>query len=364
MKNAKQNIAFSALGFLVTALLFPSQTSAISGSFFSLSGNKNINDNIALPYTANHMQIADLGNDGVAEIIISGDDKRIHVLRNDGSEIFSFPEPKSRVGSIAIADWNNDANNDIIIGSAIGQPDKVSIYFTGKNPSLITLLDPCAECDGGLGVVFINHHLFTVPLTKYPTHLNIYEKSGAIAKRALAFSEKYTKGITITTRNDEILITKTDGSQKTLVIDSNTATQKTIENTPPKTITITKDHHEPDPQLPQQIIVDYSEQRLYAYENGLLIKTFLVSTGRDHSTPMGHFPISAKPYIVHYAGTGYDMGYVPYNLRFQPHIYIHYAPWHNNFGRQWSRGCVNVNLESAKWIYNWAEVGTMVSVIE
>jgi lipoprotein-anchoring transpeptidase ErfK/SrfK len=79
---------------------------------------------------------------------------------------------------------------------------------------------------------------------------------------------------------------------------------------------------------------------------------------------MGHFPISAKPYIVHYAGTGYDMGYVPYNLRFQPHIYIHYAPWHNNFGRQGSRGCVNVNLESAKWIYNWAEVGTMVSVIE
>lgn len=129
-------------------------------------------------------------------------------------------------------------------------------------------------------------------------------------------------------------------------------------------LTFSGETHIPRHDLSQHIIVDYSEQRLYAYEYGKLINTFLVSTGRDRTTPMGDFPIMAKPYIVHYAGPGYDMGRIPYNLRFYPHIYIHYAPWHNNFGRPWSRGCVNVNLENAEWIYNWAQVGSLISVVE
>lgn len=129
-------------------------------------------------------------------------------------------------------------------------------------------------------------------------------------------------------------------------------------------LTFSGETHIPRHDLSQHIIVDYSEQRLYAYEYGKLINTFLVSTGKDYTTPMGDFPIMAKPYIVHYAGPGYDMGRIPYNLRFYPHIYIHYAPWHNNFGRPWSRGCVNVNLENAEWIYNWAQVGSLISVVE
>ncbi len=117
----------------------------------------------------------------------------------------------------------------------------------------------------------------------------------------------------------------------------------------------------------KSIVIDLSEQRLYAYKNSLLDNSFLVSTARSPwTTPLGTHKILAKVPLVHYAGgsgaDAYDLGWVPYNLRFYPHIYIHYAPWHNNFGHTMSHGCVNVNLENIKWIYEWAEENISVTV--
>lgn len=120
----------------------------------------------------------------------------------------------------------------------------------------------------------------------------------------------------------------------------------------------------------KEIIIDLSEQRLYAYHNGILENTFLISTARaGYTTPVGNHVITAKKPLVHYRwsyGPGnpnnYDLGLVPYNLQFFPHIYIHYAPWHNNFGNPMSHGCVNVNLENIKWIYNWSDEGIPVTV--
>ncbi len=123
------------------------------------------------------------------------------------------------------------------------------------------------------------------------------------------------------------------------------------------------------PDEEKSILVDISDQRLYAYEQGILANTFLVSTGRmPYKTPIGDHKITEKVPFVHYKGgvgkDAYDLGVVQYNLRFFPHIYIHYAPWHNNFGTTMSHGCVNVNLSNMKWIYGWADRGNTVSVRE
>lgn len=122
----------------------------------------------------------------------------------------------------------------------------------------------------------------------------------------------------------------------------------------------------------KDIIVDLSDQRLYAYENGVLANTFLVSTGKyPFATPLGNHSVLAKLPFVDYTwsyGPGnpnnYALGLVPYNLRIYPHVYIHYAYWHNNFGHPMSHGCINVNLENIKWIYNWGEAGIPVVVQE
>ena len=121
--------------------------------------------------------------------------------------------------------------------------------------------------------------------------------------------------------------------------------------------------------IEQRIEVDVSEQRLYAFERGIMRNSFLISSGKNNATPLGTHNVLAKLPLVHYAwfyGDGspknYDLGWIPYNLRFAPHIYIHYAPWHNNFGHPMSRGCVNVNLANMQWVYAWSQEGTIVEI--
>lgn len=121
----------------------------------------------------------------------------------------------------------------------------------------------------------------------------------------------------------------------------------------------------------RSIEVDLSEQRLYAYERGRLARTFLVSTGTTkYPTPEMETTVLKKIPIMDYRwsyGPGNPDNYflpgVKYNLNIRPHYYIHYAYWHNNFGHRMSHGCVNVGLADAQWIYDWAEVGTPVSIV-
>lgn len=119
----------------------------------------------------------------------------------------------------------------------------------------------------------------------------------------------------------------------------------------------------------QRIEVDVSQQRLYAFEHGILRNSFLISSGLNNSTPLGTHSILEKVPLVHYVWSygendprNYDLGWIPYNLRFYPHIYLHYAPWHNNFGHPMSHGCVNVNLTNIQWLYEWTQTGAPVEI--
>jgi lipoprotein-anchoring transpeptidase ErfK/SrfK len=41
---------------------------------------------------------------------------------------------------------------------------------------------------------------------------------------------------------------------------------------------------------------------------------------------------------------------------------IHGAYWHNLFGNPVTHGCTNVAVNHAKWLFEWASVGTPVVV--
>lgn len=122
----------------------------------------------------------------------------------------------------------------------------------------------------------------------------------------------------------------------------------------------------------KSIVVDISEQRLYAYEHGRIAKTFLVSTGvYRHPTPIGKTVVRKKIPIMDYRWTygpdnpdNYNLKNVRWNLNVFPHVYIHAAYWHNNFGHRMSHGCINMRLKDAEWIYNWADVGMPVETRE
>jgi lipoprotein-anchoring transpeptidase ErfK/SrfK len=109
--------------------------------------------------------------------------------------------------------------------------------------------------------------------------------------------------------------------------------------------------------------VDLSEQRLTAYENGVAVHTTLVSTGLPGTpTPTGEFRIWIKLRYDDMAGADYYIEDVPYVMYFHEGYGLHGVTWHGNFGHPMSHGCVNLPTEEAGWLFNWAEVGTLVSI--
>jgi lipoprotein-anchoring transpeptidase ErfK/SrfK len=111
------------------------------------------------------------------------------------------------------------------------------------------------------------------------------------------------------------------------------------------------------------IDVNLSEQRVYAYEGDLVVNSFLVSTGvAETPTVTGQYQIYIKVRIQDMSGPGYYLPDVPWVMYFYEEYGFHGTYWHNNFGTPMSRGCVNMRIDDAAWLYDWASVGTAVNV--
>ena len=121
----------------------------------------------------------------------------------------------------------------------------------------------------------------------------------------------------------------------------------------------------------KRILVDRSEQKLYAYEGDTLFLEVSISTGRDLTpTPRGVFTVYRKTPSRYMQGPlhgisdqYYDLPGVPWNMYFtEEGGAIHGAYWHEEFGTPWSHGCVNLPLEAAETLYYWTPLGTQVTV--
>jgi len=114
----------------------------------------------------------------------------------------------------------------------------------------------------------------------------------------------------------------------------------------------------------KSIVVSNDKQRIYAYENGQLIRSHLVSTGLPATpTVLGDYKIYVKYLADDMSGPDYFLPQVPYTMYFYQGYGIHGTYWHNSFGRPMSHGCVNLPISEAQWFFEWAEVGTPVRVI-
>ena len=125
------------------------------------------------------------------------------------------------------------------------------------------------------------------------------------------------------------------------------------------------------PTTTKEIYIDRSDQMLYAYEGDELFMEQSISTGLVFSpTPRGTFTIFRKTPSRYMQGPipgitndYYDMPGVPWNLYFtEQGAVIHGAYWHDQFGKPYSHGCVNVSTDQAKVLYNWADIGMKVVV--
>jgi LysM repeat protein len=111
------------------------------------------------------------------------------------------------------------------------------------------------------------------------------------------------------------------------------------------------------------IDINLSRQVLTAYQGNTPVFAATVSTGvAAHPTVTGRFAIYLKIPIQRMVGPGYNLPNVPWDMYFYTNYAIHGAYWHNNFGHPMSHGCVNMRIPEAKWLYQWAPIGTPVII--
>lgn len=105
------------------------------------------------------------------------------------------------------------------------------------------------------------------------------------------------------------------------------------------------------------ILVDLSQYKLYYYEHGRVVRTFVCVLGRPSlPTPRGHFKIYAKD--PHMYGP-----YGPRRMRYMGLYAIHGTnePWLlDRWPRNYSHGCTRLSNANILWLYDRVHVGTPV----
>lgn len=118
----------------------------------------------------------------------------------------------------------------------------------------------------------------------------------------------------------------------------------------------------------KHIFVDITSQRLFAYQGSTLVYDAPVTTGMDgFETPEGEFFIYARNPLQTMSGDlggEYSVPNVPNSMYIIEDVAMHGTYWHNMFGSgvRRSHGCINLPLDTAAWLYDWAPLGTPVTV--
>lgn len=119
----------------------------------------------------------------------------------------------------------------------------------------------------------------------------------------------------------------------------------------------------------RHIAVNLSTQWLTAYEGDLVVYDAPLASGRDgFNTPAGQFAIYDKlPMQTMQGSVPGESWYVP-NIPWVMYVYggvaLHGTYWHNMFGSgvRMSHGCINLSMDDARWLYDWADIGTTVTI--
>lgn len=102
-------------------------------------------------------------------------------------------------------------------------------------------------------------------------------------------------------------------------------------------------------------------------------KSMICSVGRDDSTPLGTFPLQSERYKWHLL---FGNVYGRYTVRITGNILFHSVPYreedkdtlkweeYEKLGQSASDGCVRLETEDAKWIFQNCKEGTIVKIFD
>jgi len=125
-----------------------------------------------------------------------------------------------------------------------------------------------------------------------------------------------------------------------------------------------------DPNGAKWIDIDLTAHTVTAYEGTTKVfgPVLMTSGSEQHPSDVGTFYVYIK-YDTQTMeggskadGTYYRTENVPWVSYYYGSQAMHGAPWRATFGGYGSHGCINMKVSDAKWIYDWAPLGTKVVV--
>lgn len=357
----------------------------------------------------------DVTGDGRAELVVAPRTEaqaRIRVYKTNAqreivADFLAYPESFQGGANVTLGDFNGDGKAEIAVAPGNAGAPLIRIFdqngrSLGKDFYAFGKEDKggasvaAADFDGdGIDELIVGHGPYGEPWVKT---YRVDQKDEVVVGTWLAFGRGFRGGVKVAAADldhngrDEVLVAPGPGGGPNIRGFTPTGTPYKVNNmvyggdfrggfnlaagdlnNDGKTEIVTvPDKKLGDGRLDYFRYIDVSipEQRLRTYENAMLVKTFLVSTGTTKfPTPTGTF--SVKGHILNTRMSweygpnhpeNYDLPNVPHVLPFYGAYTIHGAYWHNNWGHRMSHGCINVSLPEAAWLYNWARNGDPVIV--
>lgn len=116
---------------------------------------------------------------------------------------------------------------------------------------------------------------------------------------------------------------------------------------------------------PKWIDINVSTQTMIAFEGQTPVLSSRMSSGTyKHPTVLGTYRVYLKYRSQTMRGgegaDRYEIANVPWVMYFYSGYALHGVWWHTNFGTPMSHGCVNLPTNTAKWMWEWAPIGTLV----
>ncbi len=119
----------------------------------------------------------------------------------------------------------------------------------------------------------------------------------------------------------------------------------------------------------RRIDVDLSSQWLTAFESDLPVFDAPIATGKDgFNTPTGAYAIYSKYPMQTMTGSAggetWNVPDIPWVQYVVGGCALHGTYWHDAWGSgaRMSHGCINLNIDDAQWMYEWADIGTAVDI--
>lgn len=355
---------------------------------------------------------ADLDGDGRDEILTGPLDGgsphlRIFQYQPDGfvliNEFFPFDKDLRNGLNLAVGDVNNDSQPEIIVSQNLGGEPKVRIY--NKKLSLLNEFEAYSNnFKGGVNLAVSDldrdgqAEIITGAGSGGGPHVRVFNDQGQVKNQFFAYQENFKGGVSLAVADldhnpsPEIITGAGFGGGPHIRIFDRLGQPKLISNFfsfdhdfrggvevavgdvdndgLQEIIAATAYLPKLNPGSYRYIEVDLSQQKLFAYQRGDLVKEFLISSGTGwFPSPTGNFRVYRKresARMTWFYGldnpNNYDLPGVPNILSFLGPYTIHGTYWHNNFGQPMSHGCINMTIADSKWLYDWADLETSVII--